>query len=646
MRGDYEMLQQGVVLSDRYEIVEKIGSGGMSIVYKAKCNKLERYVAVKVLRDEFCSDEDFVKKFKVEAQSAASLSHHNIVNIYDVGNDRKIYYIIMEYLEGITLKEYIKNKAPLSDVETIKIAASIASALEHAHHNHIIHRDIKPQNIMITKDGIAKVADFGIARVATDKTIVAPTNASGSVHYISPEQARGGFTDEKSDLYSLGITMYEMATGKLPYQAESPVSVALLHIHEDLPKPSEKNSNISPCLESIIIKATMKKAQFRYDSAKELISDLKKANLSPEEDFVNLRVLDDDSPTLFMSDNDMKKIWNDDDNQQEYEEKDKSILERIVIFSGIISAIILVSIVTFFVYNAIKDRLNFNQEIIIPNVEGMLLSEAKVILDERGLDVNVTEIRYDDDFKMNYIIDQTPDKDEMVKDDKIVSLIVSKGKEMFEVPQVVNLQFNNAEKLIANAHLTHKMQVEYHDTIPRGVVIRTYPEEGKSLEKGSTVTIIVSNGKEEKKIGVPNLKELTVQQAVNKLSELNLVLGSRTYINHDTVPKGKIISQTVNIGEQVKEGYIIDVTVSEGKKIVLVETININDILDVAQNEGLVKVALVNEGKESTVFDKLLKHEDFPLSINVTGKGKATVKIYLNNVFQYEKSFVFNKEAN
>lgn len=640
------MLQPGVVLSDRYEIVKKIGSGGMSIVYKAKCNKLERYVAVKVLRDEFCSDEDFVRKFKVEAQSAASLSHHNIVNIYDVGNDRKIYYIIMEYLEGITLKEYIKNNAPLSDVETIKIAASIASALEHAHHNHIIHRDIKPQNIMITKDGIAKVADFGIARVATDKTIVAPTNASGSVHYISPEQARGGFTDEKSDLYSLGITMYEMATGKLPYQAETPVSVALLHIHEDLPKPSEKNANISPGLESIIIKATMKKSEFRYDNAKELISDLKKASQSPEEDFVNLRVVDDDSPTLFMSDNDMKKIWDDEDNQQDFEENERSIVEKIVVFSGIVSAIILVSIVSFFIYNVIKDKLNFNEEIIIPNVEGMLLSEAKVILDERGLGVDVTEMRYDDHLKMNYIIDQTPNKDETVKDDKVVNLIVSKGKEMFTVPEVANLQFTNAEKLIANAQLTHNMQVEYHDTIPRGVVIRTYPEGGKSLEKGSTVTIIVSNGKEEKKVDVPNLADLTIEQAVNELSKLNLVLGTRTYINHDIIQKGKIISQTVNAGEKVKEGYIIDVAVSEGKKIVLTETININDILDVTQNEGLIKVVLVNEGKESIVFGKSLKHKDFPLSIVVTGKGNATVKIYLDNAFQYEKSFVFNKEAN
>ncbi|MCT4687371.1 Stk1 family PASTA domain-containing Ser/Thr kinase [Vallitalea sp.] len=634
------MLQPGVILSGRYEIIEKVGSGGMSIVYKAKCNKLERFVAIKVLRDEFCLDEEFVRRFKVEAQSAASLSHNNIVNIYDVGNDKNIYYIVMELLEGITLKEYIKNNAPLTDAETIKIAASIASALEHAHENHIIHRDIKPQNIIITKDGIAKVADFGIARVATDKTIVAPTNASGSVHYISPEQARGGFCDEKSDLYSLGITMYEMATGTLPYQAESPVSVALLHINEDLPSPREKNPNITKCLESIIIKSTLKKTEFRYSSADELMEDLKKANISPKEDFVDIKIVDD-SPTLFMSDNDMKKIWKEKDNNTVTEKKSK--LEKVVVFLGVVSAIVLVSIVSYFVFNSIKAKLQ-PVEVLIPDVQGMLLSDAKKLLEEKHLTIDVTERIYDDTYDMDKIISQIPEENTVAEKNQIVKLTVSKGIQTFEVPDVRSVKFTTAQSIIQGRHLTYKIEREYHDSIPLGIVIRQYPDTGTKLKKGEVVTIFVSKGKEEKTVIVPNLKELTEQQAVNKLNKTNLELGNVTRINHDTVAKGKIINQTVDPGEEVKENYVIDIAISLGRKISIIHTETINNIFDPNQTEGQLKAVLVNKGKESVVFNKLVKSEDFPLPIIVSGEGDAIIKIYLNDVYQYENPFVFTKE--
>jgi serine/threonine-protein kinase len=637
------MLQPGVVLSNRYEIIEKIGSGGMSIVYKAKCNKLERYVAVKVLRDEFCSDDDFVKKFKIEAQSAASLSHQNIVNIYDVGSDRKIYYIVMEYLQGVTLKEYIKNNAPLSDAETIRITASIASALEHAHDNHIIHRDIKPQNIIITKDGIAKVADFGIARVATDKTIVAPTNASGSVHYISPEQARGGFSDEKSDLYSLGITMYEMATGTLPYQGDSPVSVALLHIHEDLPSPRDKNPDITKCLESIIIKATLKKAEFRYSSAHELMEDLKKANVSPDDDFVNIKQIDD-SPTLFMSDNDMEKIWNE--KEIVTDTNKKPLIEKIVVALGIVSAIILVSIIAFFVFNSLKDKFKPKPQTIIPNVEGKLLSEAQDIFDDKKIEFEVVEEVYDNKYDKNQIINQEPKENTVAEDDQIVKLTVSKGIQMFPVPDVDNMRFTFAQKYITEAGLTYKIEREYHDIIPLGNVIRHSPDTGTQLKKDGVVTIVVSEGKKDKTVEVPNLKGLTKQQATNRLLEKNLELGHVTTIYHDSVPKGQVISQTVEQGEEVKENYVIDVAISLGKKVVLTQTVIVHDMLNIDQTEGKVKIILVNKGKENVVFNKLVKFEDFPLTITVYGEGDAIIKTYLDDVFQYEQPFVFKEEAN
>lgn len=633
------MLQPGIILSNRYEIIEKIGSGGMSIVYKAKCNKLERFVAVKVLREEYCMDEQFVRKFKVEAQAAASLSHHNIVNIYDVGNDKKIYYIIMEYLEGITLKEYIRKNAPLSDKETIKIASAIVSALDHAHANHIIHRDIKPQNIIITKDGVPKVADFGIARVSTEATIVVNNNATGSVHYISPEQARGSYSNEKSDLYSLGITMYEMATGTLPYQAESPVSVALQHIKEELPKPREKNPNISIGLESIIIKATKKNAENRYQSAKELIDDLLIAGDSPNKTFVN-ETTEDDSPTILMSDSDMKKIWDESDIEEDKVENKK--LEKTVVIFGIVSAIIIATVISLFAYKSVINKLVPN-EIAVPEVEGMNLEEATVLLEEQGLIVNVTERKYDDELERDDIIEQSPAKDSVVNENTVIDLVVSNGIESFEVPDVVNLQFKTAERLINEANLTYNRKLEYHDTIPTGVIIRQYPGAGKTLAKGSEVTIVASLGKEQKKIIVPDVKYMSEDEAIVKLKESGLDVGSISYSNHDQIDKGHVIFQTVNPGEEVIEGHIVDLAISLGKKIVKKKSITVTNILYSAQDNGQLKVVVVSEDKEEVVFDELVEHEDFPLKIPVTGEGQATVKIYLDNYNEYNYTINFDE---
>lgn len=653
------MLQPGVVLSGRYEIIEKIGSGGMSIVYKAKCNKLERFVAVKVLRDEFCSDEEFVRRFKVEAQSAASLSHHNIVNIYDVGSDRKIYYIVMELLEGDTLKEHIKQNAPLSDNETIKIAASIASALEHAHENHIIHRDIKPQNIIITKDGIAKVADFGIARVSTDNTIVVPNNASGSVHYISPEQARGGFSDEKSDLYSLGITMYEMVTGTLPYQAESPVSVALQHIHEELPKPSEKNEDIGKCLESIIIKATLKKADFRYASAGELMNDLKRAGLEPEENFVNIQSVDDDAPTLFMSDHDMQKIWSEEEKLKEGKQNNnndiiriketpepKSLIEKIVVYMGVVSAIVFVSIITYLLYNGLKDKVAPPVKVSVPAIEGVELEEAQALLEKEGLTLYVKERRPDDVFAYDQIISQEPEENTLVDKNQVVTLVVSEGPPMFSVPDVTNFKFKSAQKQITDANLKFKMVTEFHDIVAIGTVVQQSPVAGTKLKKNEVVTIYVSNGKEEKLIPVPKVEGMAEDKAIKTLEDSSFKVKTVTRIYHDTIAKGVVINQNVEAGEEMKENYEIDLIVSLGKKVILYNTVTIPDLLDTGQESGKVKVVLRNQGAEKIVFNKLVKLEEFPLPITVTGEGEAVLLVYLDDALQFEHPFVFTKEAN
>lgn len=280
------MLRKGMFIADRYEILEQIGTGGMSDVYKAKCHKLNRYVAIKVLKKEFSEDRVFVSKFRAEAQSAAGLAHPNIVNVYDVGDEDGIYYIVMELVEGITLKKYIEKRGRIPYKEAVSIAIQVAKGMEAAHSHHIIHRDIKPQNIIISKDGKVKVTDFGIAKAATSSTI--NSSAMGSVHYISPEQARGGYSDERSDIYSFGVTLFEMVTGIVPFDGDSTVSVAVRHIQEEIPVPSTVAENIPVSIDKIILKCTQKKTERRYQTVSELMADLKKSLVMPDEDFVKM----------------------------------------------------------------------------------------------------------------------------------------------------------------------------------------------------------------------------------------------------------------------------------------------------------------------------------------------------------------------
>ena len=300
------MIKIGMIIGDRYEILEKIGTGGMSDVYKAKDHKLNRFVAVKVLKQEFSENANFVSKFRIEAQAAAGLMHPNIVNVYDVGEENGIYYIVMELVEGITLKKYIEKKARLSVKEAVSIAIQVSMGIEAAHNNHIIHRDIKPQNIIISKEGKVKVTDFGIAKAATSNTIT--SNVMGSVHYTSPEQARGGYSDEKSDIYSLGVTMFEMLTGRVPFNGETTVAIAIKHIQEAMPSPREYVSEIPVSVEQIVFKCCQKSPDRRYQSMGELIVDLKRSLMTPDEDFVKVVDSDEEGSTKVISDSDMARI--------------------------------------------------------------------------------------------------------------------------------------------------------------------------------------------------------------------------------------------------------------------------------------------------------------------------------------------------
>lgn len=641
------MIKTGMLINDRYEIIEKIGTGGMSEVFKAKCTKLNRFVAIKILRDEYCLDEAFVKRFKAEAQSAASLSHSNIVNIYDVGNENKVHFIVMEYLEGKTLKEHIKENGILEDAETMKIAACIASALDHAHANHIIHRDIKPQNIIITNDGKVKVADFGIARIASESTIAVSDVTTGSVHYIAPEQARGGYCDEKSDIYSLGITMYEMVTGQMPYVADSAVSVALKHIHDRLPQPSEKNPNLSRALEQIILKATQKKPEMRYTSAGKLLEDLKKAQDFPSEEFVSINKFEDDSPTLTISTADFEHLRKESDKNHEQEfEKDKK-MNKVAIVLGVLCAVVLVGSIFMVAYNFwFKNHQPLTaKEIEIPSVVGLTLENAKARLDEKKIRYNEATYEFSKDQPENCVISQSKSGLVPIEKDKeiIIDLVVSKGQDAAEVPDITNLTFDEAEKILRDNGFKPSRKMEKHDVVPLGEVIRQEPEGKQLAALDSTVTIYVSEGKEKVTVEMPDITLLSEEEGTKLLEDKGLKVGNVTYANNDVVKKGQIITTSVSVGKEIEEGYVVNLVVSTGKSNAS-KRVEINDLLPAGVESGLLEVNLIlPNGQNTSVYSKIVTKADFPVIVNVQGAGKAVVEVYLDGSKEYANTINFDE---
>ena len=637
------MIQVGALINERYTIEEKIGSGGMSIVYKAKDIKLGRTVAIKILRDDYVYDDEFVGKFKVEAQAAASLSHVNIVNIYDVGNENRTHFIVMEYLDGITLKEYIKAKGKLSNEETLRISACIASALDCAHTNHIFHRDIKPQNIIITKDGRVKVADFGIARIATGATIPAADMASGSVHYIPPEQAKSGYSNERSDIYSLGITMFEMITGSVPFTADSAVSVALKQIHDDLPDIKSLNPEVDQNLEQIILKATQKKPELRYHTSDALLIDLKKATNFPSEKFVELNEFDPESPTMILNNTQMRQIWQETD----IVEAPKPKVEKMVAVGAVISAVVMTLLILAFLFSIFRDSL-MPVQIPMPSLEHMPYDEAKVIIEDLSLTIEVASSAYSDTHDQDTIISQDPVEGTIVEKEANVKVVLSLGVESFEVPDVLTLNYDVAKDLLAESNLEGIVSQVYNENIPVGVVFEQEPEAGIMMEKGSQVSLKVSLGKEDVFVVVPDVRRKPLDEAKSILSGAGLKVGpniSESY--NDEILQGQVIAMTVMPGTTVKEGYEVDLTISLGKEIrPVTKNITINNVLEQDEDSGVISVLLIKEGISEEVFNKVVYHSDFdtPLNVPVTGLGSATVEVYKNGSLEYTQMLDFTEE--
>ncbi|OPX88887.1 Stk1 family PASTA domain-containing Ser/Thr kinase [Pelotomaculum sp. PtaB.Bin117] len=612
----------GKLLGNRYEIVEQLGGGGMAIVYKGRDTILNRLVTIKVLRSEFNSDEDFVKRFRREAQAIASLSHPNIVSIYDVGRVDEVDYLVMEYVEGDNLKNLIRLHGPLTPARSAQIARQISDALEHAHENSIVHRDVKPQNILITRDGRAKLTDFGIAREATAATLTQTDAVMGSVHYLSPEQARGENTGPRSDIYSLGVVLYEMATGALPFQGDTPVGVALKHIQDEPPRPSLLNPAVPLSLEKVIARAMTKSPSGRYETARQMAQELEDIagagikdppRAEPDDEFAT-RVI----PTVHRAAGDIQPAERDVRGRKRSKRWLWSALILLVLFAA----------------GAAAFQFYFNiPEVTMPSVEGKTLDEAKSILRRQGIkkDPQVF-LNYHPSVPENSVISQKPAEGDKIKVNHTVILYVSQGAELREVPSVIGHSFSNAKSMIERNDLNVAMpyQEGYSNEYAEGVVMDQEPKGGK-LAKGSQVILHVSKGKQPVMHKLPDLTGLTLEKAKEELLKLKLILDENVNrVRSSSYLSGQVTDQSPAKNTEVEEGSEVHVTVSDGpgpEKRTKNVTVPFND----DKKEHKLRIVLNDVRGATEVFNGTVRNEK-SVTKQITYYGKATVRVYVDEV--------------
>ncbi|NLW91317.1 MAG: protein kinase [Syntrophomonadaceae bacterium] len=600
----------GKILGDRYELLEKVGDGGMAVVYKARCQVLDRIVAIKVLNTEYAKDNSFVEKFKTEAQAAARLSHPNIVNIFDVGQDNDVYYIVMEYVEGRTLKEIIREEAPLPIDTAVNIAIMICDGIHHAHERGIIHRDIKPHNILVTRDGIVKVADFGIAQAISKKTITYGGKILGSVHYISPEQARGEALTRATDIYSLGCVLYEMLTGKVPYDAESAITVALKHIHDDPIPPRSINENIPVEVENTVLKAMDKIPARRYSSAEYMRNALLGGSRggrsfdhrSSRENNIIMPPLNDEGDEPRVAKRKLKP-W---------------VLTTIIAILGLALG----------VFFTMGGNL-FGEEVEVPGVEGIQLAKAQQIMEDEGLYMDVAGKEYNDEYEADTVISQDPAKGEKVKTGRHISVVISQGSQKINVPSVVGMNLDDAEIKLRNANFNiSNPERVYDDKYAEDFVISQYPKAYTRAAEGTEVRLMVSKGPEPDKLAMPDLVGSTMDEARTKLKDAKLILGEQKTQGSDQYFKNQIISHDPAAGVMVDEGTTINVVVSSGpgpkSKTRTLE-------FTLPGDEDYYKVVIIiHDAKQTrTVYNELHQGMD-QVSTFITYYGKGTAEVQLN----------------
>lgn len=678
------MVSIGTIIGDRYEILEKVGSGGMADVFRAKCHRLNRYVAIKILKQDYSEDTKFVTKFRGEAQAIAGISHPNIVGIYDVGEENGMYYIVMELVDGITLKKYIEEKGKLSVKEAVGIALQIANGLEAAHSNRIIHRDIKPQNILIARDGTAKVTDFGIAKAASSNTITA--NAMGSVHYISPEQARGGYSDEKSDIYSLGVTMYEMLSGTLPFNGESAVAIALAHIQEEAVPLAALDATIPKGISNIVNKCMQKKTELRYSCVADLIADLKMFLQDPSGDYGVIGNLYKNDGTIFMSKDDVNTLRDasrkgmgpveqkpEPQEPEEPEEPESNSdvdpkLEKALVFGSIGVAIIIGLVILYMVgrvlgfWGSAKPESNSGSssttasetakpgsdtsgdEITLEDYANKIKDYVETDLSNYDITCTVTE-EASDEIEKGYVIRTSPAAGSTVAKGGKVELIVSSGVEQVSIPDTTGDTITDAYQTLNDKGFKVKQGEDVYSSQAIGKVAYTKPAAGKKVDKGATITIYPSKGEETKYVKVPNLLGMTRSQAKSALEKAGLKYGSETK-SYSSTQKNRVCVQSVSSGNEVEEGSTVDVTLSLGpeKTYTYEGSVTIANPFEYETDSGIIKVILKQDGNTTTVREEQKTYYDFPWTLDgikgsSANQGEITVYRDGQQVATYNVTF-------
>ena len=642
------MSLEGKIIGNRYEVLEKIGIGGMATVYKAKDNILKRNVAVKVLRDEFTTDEEFIKRFNTEAQAAASLTHPNIVSIYDVGHEDNLYFIVMELIQGKTLKQIITEDGVLPWKWSINIAIQIASALEIAHKNNIVHRDIKPHNIIITEDGIAKVTDFGIAKAVSNSTITAFGTTIGSVHYFSPEHARGGYTDAKSDIYSLGVVMYEMMTGRVPFDADTPVSIALKHMQEKPVEPIKLNPSIPYAVNKIIMKAMQKEVALRYSSATEMLKDLNIVLKNPDGNTV--------MPEQNLENSYTQRIPTI-QGGEEMNQKEKKVNaffkkhKKAIMIAIIVLIVILIPVIGFYGTQAILN-VGRAKDVKLPNLVGKTIEEAEQELNKSKLKIEKKE-EFNSEIEAGKIISQNPPfiENYTVKENSTVEVVVSKGTEMTKVPKIIGMEYEEAEEEIKKYNLQAEKIDKVSKTVEKGIVIEQEPAENTEIKAGEKVKIYVSCGNGLKQIVTQYVIGKTEKDAKELLTKDGLEV---EVVNEEDTTKenGIVLKQSIEAGKTVDEGTKIIITVN---KIAEIKTgkidINLKSItggikLDAEGNEinpeATVTVKVTSAGKEETVYNEKHRKDTSTIIFDVKGVGTITIKVYVDDVLKRQTQMNLN----
>lgn len=655
----------GKLVGNRYEILEKIGDGGMATVYKARCRLLNRFVAVKVLKEEYVNDSVLTKKFATEAQAAASLSHPNIVSIYDVGKEENINYIVMELVVGKTLKDIIQKEGKLHWKKACEIAYQISQGLEHAHKNHIIHRDIKPQNIIVTNDMKVKVADFGIAKAVSSTTITMSLDTMGSVHYFSPEHAKGGVTTEKSDIYSLGIVLYEMLTGILPFNGDSAVSIALKHVQEEPTRPSDLEVTIPLSVNNIVMKAIQKDPNLRYQNITQMALDLRLALNDPNGNYAQIKNYDNFAtqkiePIKFDGGSKVRqekvsqlfddrtdgvhenRIFNTDsfkskgDSARTIKSKKKKKFRRFLVF-------LIVGIMLFggFFYAGlyVTGALNRVDDVEIPDLKNQSVENAKLLLQQLGLELEVAGEMYDNEIAANNIISQDPENPMKTKPGKVISVVVSKGAEKTSVPDVTKLSLDDAIFVLEQKGLKYETYEETSLEIERGQIIRQMPEKETPVDSGTTVSIYVSLGVGDGKVKMPKLTERTQEDAIKIIETNNLILKEPiVYKSNKERPNNVVLSQSIPEGSIIDEGTIITLEINK----ISADTQSPIANTDITYDNGVVSIELSKMSAETVnikifndskriLYDKDCSKSQNNVKISVVDTTTKYIEVYVDN---------------